>query len=161
MATEPIIVREAQADDGPFLRAMIWEALLASPVFLSHLGVEAIQRHEAQYWSGWTAHPDPAFIAVDENGRKLGAILLKPSGPDRPAAGWRISMGLEANARGQGIGRRLIERAVEFARADGKRYVNLLVDPTNTRAIALYRRTGFVDVGTRDGVIEMRISFDP
>jgi ribosomal-protein-alanine N-acetyltransferase len=161
MVAEPIIVREAQTDDIPFLRAMIWEALSASPVFLSHWGVEAIQRHEEQYWSGWMAHPDPAFIVLDGNGRKLGAILLKPSDPDNPAAGWRISMGLEADARGQGIGQRLIERAVEFARADGKRYVNLLVDPTNSRAIALYRRTGFVDVGMRDNVIEMRVSFDP
>ena len=139
----------------------IWEALLASPDFLSHLGVEAVQRHEEQYWSGWTAHSDPAFIALDGNGRKLGAILLKPSDPGQPAAGWRLSMGLEADVRGQGIGQRLIERVVEFARADGKRYVNLLVDPTNIRAIALYRRRGFVDVGMHDNVIEMRLSFDP
>jgi len=161
MLTEPITIRDAQADDVPFMRDMIWEALLASPVFMAHLGIEAIQRHEDHYWNAWTAATDPGFIAVDGNSRKLGLILLKPSDPGQPAVGWRLSMGVEADVRGQRIGQQLIEHALEFARADGKRFVNLFVDPTNSRAIALYRRIGFAEVAVQDNVIEMRISFTP
>ncbi|MDQ2715085.1 MAG: hypothetical protein M3Z08_09275 [Chloroflexota bacterium] len=36
-------------------------------------------------------------------------------------------------------------------------YVNLFVDPTNTRAIALYRRVGFIESGEQDQMLEMRI----
>ncbi len=161
MVTRPITIREAQAEDIPFLRAMIWEALLASPIFLAHMGIEAIQRHEEQYWAAWTPQADPAFIAVDSTGRALGVILLKPSDVATPALGWRISMGVEADARGQGIGRQLMERAIAFAKADGKHFVNLLVDPTNHPAVALYRHTGFTEVGAQDNVIEMRLNFTP
>ena len=79
MPIETVILREATADDVPFLRAMIWEAILASPTLLNQLGVDAIQQHEEQYWSGWQQHPDPAFVALDTNGRLLGAITLQPN----------------------------------------------------------------------------------
>ncbi len=54
--------------------------------------------------------------------------------------------------------------AVKFPPAGGKQevsgaaYVNCLVDPTNTRAIALYQGTGFIAAGMRDALIEMRIN---
>ncbi len=158
MPIETVILREATVDDIPFLRAMIWEAILASPTLLSQRGVEAVQQHEEQYWSGWQQHPDPAFVALDTNGHLLGAITLQPNETSASVQGWRIGMGVEAEVRGRGVGRYLVERAIEFAKAAGAAYVNLLVDPTNTRAIALYRHTGFVAAGTRDALIEMRIN---
>jgi len=52
----------------------------------------------------------------------------------------------------------LARTSQSFAREKGARYVNLFVDPTNRRAIALYHRVGFVEVDERDQVIEMRIN---
>jgi ribosomal protein S18 acetylase RimI-like enzyme len=153
----PITIKEATAEDIPFLQAMIWQAMLASPIFVAHHGVETLQHLEEQYWRNWEAHPDPAFIALDATGQKLGAITVKPNGVDEPVQGWRIGIAVVAHARGQGLGQRLLERAIAFAREKGADYINLFVDPTNTRAIALYRRVGFVEVGERDQVIEMRI----
>ena len=158
MPIETVILREATVDDIPFLRAMIWEAILASPTLLNQLGVDAIQQHEEQYWSGWQQHPDPAFVALDTNGRLLGAITLQPNEPSASVQGWRIGMGVEAEVRGQGVGRHLVGRAIEFARVAGAAYVNLFVDPANTHAIALYQHAGFVAVGTRDALIEMRFN---
>lgn len=159
MFTGPITLREATAEDIPFMRAMIWEAILASPTYLAQYGVEKMQQHEEHYWSSWREHLDPAFVALDGTGRKLGAITVKPNDKGEPVSGWRIGIGVEAHTRGQGVGKRLIERAIAFARMKGARYVNLLVDPTNTRAIALYQHTCFVEVGERDYLIEMRINF--
>jgi ribosomal protein S18 acetylase RimI-like enzyme len=157
MFTEPITIREATAEDIPFLQAMIWEALLASPSFLAHHGVETMRQAEAQYWRRWTERPDPAFIALDAAGHKLGAITVKPNDTEEPVHGWRIGIAVEAQARGLGVGQHLIERALTFARATGARYVNLFVDPTNTRALALYQRVNFVEVGRQDQLLEMRI----
>ncbi len=160
MLTEPITVREATAEDVPFLQAMIWEAILASPSLVAQHGVETMQRYEEHYWRGWMEHPDPAFVALDAGGRKLGAITIKPNDTDEPVSGWRIGIGVETHARSQGVGQHLLEQAIAFARVKGARYVNLFVDPTNTRAIALYQRIGFVEVGESDKLIEMRINFD-
>ena len=157
MLTAPITVREASAEDIPFIRAMIWEALLASPAFLTQHGLENIQQHEEHYWSGWAEHPDPAFVAIDATGRKLGAITVKPNDSNEPVSGWRIGIGVEVDVRGQRIGQHLLERAIAFASQKGATYVNLFVDPANHPAIALYRRIGFLEVGERDHVIEMRI----
>jgi ribosomal protein S18 acetylase RimI-like enzyme len=158
MFTGPITIREATAEDIPFLQAMIWEAMLASPTFLAHYGVESMQQAEEQYWRGWIEHSDPAFVALDATGQKLGAITVKPNETHEPISGWRIGIGVDAQARGQGVGHRLIERAITFAKLKGASYANLFVDPTNTRAIALYQRIGFREVGEKDQLIEMRIN---
>ena len=158
MPIEIVILREATADEIPFLRAMIWEAILASPTLLNQRGVDAVQQHEERYWSEWPQHPDPAFVALDTSGHLLGAIILQPNEPGAPVQGWRIGIGVKAEVRGQGVGRHLVERAIEFARAVGAAYVNLFVDPTNTRAVTLYQHTGFVAAGTRDALLEMRIN---
>lgn len=46
-------------------------------------------------------------------------------------------------ARGLGIGTRLLDEATAIARANGKRYVRLDVIDTNPRAQALYERIGY------------------
>ena len=157
MLAEPITVREATTEDIPFLRAMIWEAILASPAVIAQPGLETMHQLEEHYWSEWTKHPDPAFVAIDATRRKLGAITIKPNDTDQSVSGWRIGIGVEADARGHRVGQCLLERAIAFARSKGAVYVNLLVDPTNRSAIALYRRTGFVEAGEHDYLLEMRI----
>jgi ribosomal protein S18 acetylase RimI-like enzyme len=159
MLSEPLTVREATVEDVPFLRSMIWKAILASPAQLAQYALETMQQLEDQYWANWakSLSPDPSFIAVDASGRKLGAITVKPNDAKEPVQGWRIGIGVEDNARGHGVGKLLMERAMAFARAQKAHYVTLFVDPTNAPAIRLYRRVGFIETGERDGLIEMRI----
>ena len=156
MTSGPIVIRQATVDDIPFLRAMMREALLASPTLLTHLDMEAVEQAEEQEWLKWREHPDPAFVAVDATGRKVGAIRMRPH-TSAEGQGWQIGIGIEADARNQGIGRRLIEQAISHARATNASYLYLLVDPTNAPAIALYRQTGFVKTGEQEHVIEMRL----
>ena len=158
MLTQPITIRRAINADIPFLRAMIWEALLASPTFLAHYGVETIQQSEERHWSTWTEElGHPAFVALDATGQKLGAITLRAKDENKPISGWQIGVGVEDEVRGQGVGRQLVERAIAFAREQGASYIKLIVDPTNTPAIVLYQRMGFIEVGMEDQVLEMRI----
>ena len=55
--------------------------------------------------------------------------------------------------RGQGLGWRLLRRAIARARADGLRRLILLTDGDNLRAQRLYRRAGF----ERSGMLPMRL----
>jgi ribosomal protein S18 acetylase RimI-like enzyme len=50
---------------------------------------------------------------------------------------------LAPEARGRGLGRRLIDAAIDACRADGCRRITLHTDPDNHLAQALYERTGF------------------
>ena len=51
--------------------------------------------------------------------------------------------------RGQGLGRRAVELAIEAARVLGIRALLLEVEATNHRAYALYEKMGFVDTKRR------------
>lgn len=157
---KPISVRNATVEDVPFMQAMNWEAILASPILLAQYSLENIQQRQANYWNSWPNHPDPSFIAVDATGRKLGAITVKANDDDEPVSSWRIGIGVVDEARGQRVGQCLIEKAIEFARQSGAQYLNLSVDRTNNRAIALYRRCGFIEKGDWDNMLEMRITFN-
>ena len=58
-------------------------------------------------------------------------------------------MGLLPHVQGRGLGRRLAEVTVDAARARGVERVELEVFASNTRAIRLYERLGFVHEGVR------------
>jgi L-phenylalanine/L-methionine N-acetyltransferase len=68
-----------------------------------------------------------------------------------PASRHVADLGLmvAASHRRQGIGRALLERTVEWARANGVRKLELHVFAHNTPAIALYESFGFVQEGFR------------
>jgi GNAT superfamily N-acetyltransferase len=164
-------VRAAVPDDAAFLADMIREALKKSPTFMAKLGAEAIERMEAEYWARWvsSAERDPCFVAVAGDvvgdGERLGGITMKadamtPGAPPPPPGThverWRVGIGVVERARGRGVGRALIERALAHAKSLAAEEVSLLVDPANDNAIALYKNTGFVVVGERHGVLEMR-----
>ncbi len=56
-------------------------------------------------------------------------------------------MGLLPKYRGQGIGRRLMQRTLDAALAFGFTRIELTVRETNANAIALYRSFGFETEG--------------
>lgn len=62
-----------------------------------------------------------------------------------------LGMAVAADRRGRGIGAALLEEALRWARAHGVDKVELSVYPDNRRAIALYRRFGFVEEGRLRG----------
>jgi RimJ/RimL family protein N-acetyltransferase len=59
-----------------------------------------------------------------------------------------LSITVARDHREQGLGRALVETALDWARAVRLGKVTLGVFPENLRAIALYRSVGFVDEGT-------------
>jgi ribosomal protein S18 acetylase RimI-like enzyme len=60
-----------------------------------------------------------------------------------------LGMGLLPSHRGQGIGRRLLERTLEAARVGGLSRVELTVREDNPGAIALYEKAGFAAEGVQ------------
>lgn len=89
------------------------------------------------------------FVAIDADGEVVGwCDIARP-----PLEGFRhcgrLGMGLLPHVQGRGVGRRLAEVAIDAARARGVERVELEVFASNTRAIRLYERLGFVHEGVR------------
>ena len=90
------------------------------------------------------SHPESSVGFVAEvDGRVIGSIGLNL----RPYGVVDVGMALLDGYRGRGIGSRLLARGIDWARQAGAHKVALEVWPHNVRAIALYRRAGFVEEG--------------
>lgn len=87
---------------------------------------------------------------------KLGAngMVMAASSfvlPKRTSFGRLMSIAVRKGARGQGLGRDLLRRALQCLADEGVHVVRLEVRPENTPAYELYRTEGFSEIGlTRD-----------
>jgi molybdate transport system substrate-binding protein len=79
-------------------------------------------------------------VAIDAHGRFAGCCGLYPEGDGTCEL---RKMYLEKDARGHGVGKRLLERALAFARGLGYRRVELETASVLERAIAMYTAAGF------------------
>ncbi|ROO87798.1 ribosomal protein S18 acetylase RimI-like enzyme [Actinocorallia herbida] len=94
--------------------------------------------------------PRSSFRVVDWDGpvaTGLADVQVMPFARVRHRG--QLRMGVRASHQGRGVGRRLLEAAVEHARHAGLRKVELTVRVDNARAISLYRSVGFQVEGLR------------
>ena len=98
------------------------------------------------------------YAIEDPAGRLIGSCQLHTIDRGAATAELQIRIG-EPDARGRGYGtdsvRLLRRRAFDGL---GLARVRLHVFATNERALATYRRCGFVEIGRRDGTVEMEAS---
>jgi ribosomal protein S18 acetylase RimI-like enzyme len=100
----------------------------------------------------------------DTDERVVGMVGVAAAGPDVPAPVLRGRSGVARlerprvapERRRQGIGRRLTEAAIAWAREHGFGTLLPETTPQQTAAIGLYRRLGFAEVGrSRLGAFEL------
>ena len=86
-----------------------------------------------------------SVLLVDSIGKKkLGFLHIEPRGPHKLRHTAELTMGVSPEARGLGIGRELLDAALEKLRADGIiEILYLTVRADNIAAIRLYERCGF------------------
>jgi ribosomal protein S18 acetylase RimI-like enzyme len=92
------------------------------------------------YVQGSAARPRAAWIA-EVDGERAGCIMLMP-GSDERTAKLRVLL-VSPLARGLGIGSRLIDELLRFAREAGYDRVSLWTTSNLTAARRLYERAGF------------------
>ena len=88
------------------------------------------------------------FVGEDENGIVARLSLARDSHPASPHVA-DLGLMVAAGHRRRGIGRSLLEQAVEWAREGGIEKLELHVFPHNEPAIKLYEQFGFEREGLR------------
>jgi len=91
---------------------------------------------------------DRGIIFVARDGSEVaGMVGLLPtiSTAEGGLAYWLEDLVVRPDRRGDGIGTRLLQHAIDYARAQGSSRITLLTGKKNTRAIQLYRRHGFTE----------------
>ena len=87
------------------------------------------------------------LLARNESGTILGSLTLVVFPIPTAIRAWIEDVVVDAEARGQGVGDALNQAALDLARADGAKTVELTSRPSREAANRLYQRIGFV---TRD-----------
>ena len=85
------------------------------------------------------SNPD-TFLVAEYNGRVIGYVMayLRPD-----LEGHIMSIAVDPDYRGMGIGSTLLSEVIERLIKKGARYIGLEVRVSNLGAIALYERVGF------------------
>jgi ribosomal-protein-alanine N-acetyltransferase len=110
--------------------------------------------HAASFRRGWS-DGEVEQLLMDANvvadrmriGRKLVGFIMTRHAADEAEI---LSIAVDGDARGRGLGRALLRRNLQRLAGLGVRAVFLEVGADNRAALALYRRMGFTQVGKRE-----------
>jgi L-amino acid N-acyltransferase YncA len=107
----------------------------------------------APSWAAFTAGrlPDHRYVAVDDDGTVIGWVAVTAVSERCVYAGVvEHSVYVSPTARGEGVGRALLDRLVQSTEAAGIWTIQSGIFPENLASIALHDRAGFRIVGTRE-----------
>lgn len=145
----PIEIRVATRDEWEPVRDLRLRALADAPdAFGSTLDRER-RLGEAGWidWiEGWEGATNVMFIA-ERDDRWIGMALGSRTGDEDHTHVY--GMWVDPMWRGTGVGARLVEGVLRWARSWGARWVGLGVTETNDGAAGFYEHLGFVDTGER------------
>lgn len=133
------------------LRALASEPEINIPLALDEVASVDDERDRLETFGG---HPR-AILLVAERGKELvGELTLRAISSRRAVAHVAtLGMSVRLDVRGQGVGRALLDAALEWAPTAGLTRVELYVYVRNLPAIALYEKAGFQQEGRRRNFI--------
>jgi GNAT superfamily N-acetyltransferase len=141
-------IRSTTEHDWELVRDVRLRALAEAPLAFGSTLAGEQNRTEAEWrrWSGRGRSGDGVMFVADDGSRFVG-LAGGYHEEEHFDAVHLVSMWVDPAERGAGLGRRLVEAVVAWARDEGAAVVNLWVTDGNEPAIALYRSCGFQPTG--------------
>lgn len=144
---DPVALRQHQPGDMGWITEQ--HALIYGREYGWGAGIEAVTaRVCADFLEKLDPERERCWVA-EKSGQRVGSVFLLKA--TNETARLRLLL-LTPEARGLGLGRRLVEECVRFARQAGYREIVLWTHAVLTTARALYAKTGFelVETWTHD-----------
>jgi putative acetyltransferase len=144
-----IRIRRAEASDAGALCKLAEEVGTEPGAWLLTTEMWRPVNEERRYLRAARRHADAAVFVVEDDNRIVGRLSVARD--PHPASRHVADLGLmvAASHRRRGIGKALLDTAVEWASGAGVRKLELHVFPWNRPAIALYETFGFTREGYR------------
>lgn len=141
-------LRPATGADGAFLGDMVVEAANWRQGGVRPRHDVIAHPDHSRYLAGWMRPGDAGFVAVAERGDAIGAAWYRMLPRTDPGFGYvgtgvpELIIGVRPIWRAHGVGRALLQRLCDHARAEGFARISLSVERDNF-ARQLYRSEGF------------------
>ncbi len=148
-------LRPAVRADGAFLADMLVEAANWRPGSTRPRFSVLESPSHARYIAGWMRPGDAGFLALDDQDEPVGAAWYRVLPRSEAGFGYiaagvpELVIGVRPIWRAQGVGRMLLRRLIEQARAAGYGRLSLSVEHGNVAA-TLYRSEGFTVAASSD-----------
>jgi ribosomal protein S18 acetylase RimI-like enzyme len=149
------VIRQLTADDAAVLKPFRLQSLRDQPDAYHSTAEEwdiPLERFEA------LIRDNPVFAAVDAEGALKGLAILGVTGRTKRQIRHKCeiwSVYTDPSARGQGVGRHLMETCIAEARRRGFEAIILTAATHLTHVVKLYESLGFVIYGTERGEVKM------
>jgi L-amino acid N-acyltransferase YncA len=146
-----VVPEAATAVDVDAMRPDDWPAVRA--IYASGIATgNATFETEPPDWQGWDAsHLGGHRFVARRHGTVVGWVALAPVSDRCAYAGVaEDSVYVSDDARGQGVGRQLLDAVIRSADAGDIWTIQTGIFPENTVSIELHRRCGFRVVGVRE-----------
>ncbi len=138
-----VLLRRAQPEDAE-AHVELWNAIGAERIYLmTERLARTVEEVRTQFRDA-----DPLrtlWLVAEQDGQLVGGAGLQRGVWKKNEHTATLGIALRKEFRGRGIGEALLRSGLEWARSVGIRKVKLGVFATNDRAIALYRKLGFVE----------------
>ena len=109
--------------------------------------LEREQAYSDEEWTKRAKKPEVATFFVGENERDHGISVGAPYKHNGRNCAGLYSMWIDPATRGRGLGGKLVDAVIEWAKDAGYQELCLEVGDHNTAAIALYESRGFLPTG--------------
>jgi ribosomal protein S18 acetylase RimI-like enzyme len=107
-------------------------------------GVDWATRKRQSIDADCDAHPAGILVAEADDGRVVAYITTRLNPDSR--LGWIPNLAVDPTCQGTGVGRQLIQAALDYLRAAGMKHAKIETLSSNERGQALYPTFGFVEV---------------
>lgn len=144
-----ITVRRAEPGDAAALVALAQQVAREEEGWILTTDAWRSVGEERRYLKAARRHPDAAVLVAEVDERVVARLSLARD--PHPASRHVADLGVmvDAGYRRRGIGTRLLEEAIGWARSSGVVKLELHVFPWNEPALALYEAFGFQREGYR------------
>lgn len=144
-----VTLRSARVEDAAGLLENLHAITRESDQLLMFPGeVRYTVEQEAAWVREHLEHPRSMILVAEVDGRIVGCLDFRPGERRKQHHYGSFGIALRQAYRGRGVGSAMIQMMLDWAAAHPQiEKVGLSVFSTNQRAIALYERLGFVEVG--------------
>jgi len=142
-----VSIRELRPDDWAALRAIYEDGIRSG---------DATFETETPSWERWDAAHSELRLVAEREGSIVGWAALSPVSERCCYRGvGEVSVYVEEDARGAGVGRALLDELVNRSERDGYWTLTAGVFPENEVSIRLHKACGFREVGVRERLGEL------
>jgi len=136
--------RDVINDDFSKLNSVYNSILDEGKYFLRNQGLSNLE--EINKWFQQHLRAGLIYVAVEVDGEVVGGATIEPREGKASHVAY-FGVFLRKDFRGLGIGTRLTRKMMEIAREKGFEVIQLYVFASNTQAIYIYEKLGFIETG--------------